>query len=418
MSGIIISIASSCAGTCCTTCLCEICKCACNSIGSKLSRYIYSAHFLIIMIIALIIRDHGQELINKLPWISTQLIGQPSQIWYGQQGVNRISFSSFLYFFTLSFLTYITKKKKNINFMIQNQYWIVKFFGWIFLIVFSFLVPDQLINNYFYLSYFGSAIFLIIQNVLFIDFLYLTNEKLLDIPNNYGIYFMILSTIFCFITSILVIIYLHDNFINENCMLNNQLLIITLVLNGIYSTLTLVPQIEHASIFPSSIMFLYNLYLCYTSLISQPVESTCYQSESFLANDHSEIILYFGVLSTIASIIYSSFRIGSLSTDIPSTNHQELLPESSEISIGKASDEDIQINQINIDYNYSFFHLIFGLASMYIVTLYNGWDQKSDIIIGSGWSNVWIKIINCWILSLLYIWSLIAPIICKSRTFI
>lgn len=414
MSSILISIASNCAATCCTTCLCESCKCVSNSIGSKLSRHFYSIHFFVVMVIAFILRDHGQELINKIPWIITQLLGQPSQIWYGQYAVNRISFSSFLYFGSLSFLTNLAKKKKKINFKIQNQYWIVKFFFWIILCFFSFLISNKIINYYYYLSYLGSIIFLLIQDILFIDFLYLTNEKLLNINNNYGLYFMSISSIFCFISSMSIIIYLHQNFSNEKCILNNLFLIITLVLNTIYSTLTFLPHIEHASIFPSSIMFLYNLYLCYTSLISQPMESICYHSESIRQNDNSEFMLYFGVVSTMASIIYSSFRIGSISKNILPSNNQKLLIDESEIKLDMESKEN---NEIIIEYNYSFFHFIFSLGSMYIVTLYNGWDKESNIIIGSGWTNVWIKIINSWVLSLLYIWTLIAPAICKSRVF-
>lgn len=414
MLSVIISTASSCAATCCTSCLCESCKCVSNCIDSKLARYIYCIQFLLVLILTWILRDYGHEMIDKIPWIARQLIVKQSDQWYSEQMVNRISISSFSYFGCLVILTYFSKSKRNICSKIQNNFWFIKFLFWLFLIAVSFCYPVNIIENYYLVTYFGSSLFLLIQIILFIDFLYLLNQKLLDLDDNNGIYLMSFLTILCYCLSIGLVIYLYQYYVSDNCILSNIFLMSVLLLGGLYSVLTIMPKIEHGSLFPSSIMFLYNLYLCYSSFQSFPSDDDCSYSQSLIENKNSKLILYLGVLSTLGSVIYSAFRTGSIQN--LSSNNQ--ISDQKFLSMDQYTDTELGKPDTNVvNYNYSFFHLIFSLASMYIVTLFNGWDQKSELLIGIGWNNVWVKIISSWILSILYIWTLIAPLICKSRDF-
>ena len=71
-----------------------------------------------------------------------------------------------------------------------------------------------------------------------------------------------------------------------------------------------------------------------------------------------------------------------------------------------------------IPYNYSFFHLIFALASMYMAMLFTGWGTASAMEkdrIDMGWASVWIKISAQWVISLLYAWTLVAPTVFPDR---
>lgn len=72
-----------------------------------------------------------------------------------------------------------------------------------------------------------------------------------------------------------------------------------------------------------------------------------------------------------------------------------------------------------VTYVYSFFYLIFALASMYSAMLLTGWGNSNiqGDIIDVGWSSVWVRIITQWITACLYIWSLIAPMVLKDRDF-
>jgi hypothetical protein len=72
-----------------------------------------------------------------------------------------------------------------------------------------------------------------------------------------------------------------------------------------------------------------------------------------------------------------------------------------------------------VTYNYSFFHLIFALASTYIAMLLTGWGRGGDErnLLDIGWASVTMKLLTLWFTGLLYIWVLIAPAVVQDREF-
>merc|ERR1712157_357747 len=68
-----------------------------------------------------------------------------------------------------------------------------------------------------------------------------------------------------------------------------------------------------------------------------------------------------------------------------------------------------------VDYSYSFFHLVFALACMYVAMLMTGWGspaahQGKDTI-DVGWTSYWV-------MGGLYTWTLVAPVLLKDREFL
>ena len=87
---------------------------------------------------------------------------------------------------------------------------------------------------------------------------------------------------------------------------------------------------------------------------------------------------------------------------------------------GEVEDKDQKTDPKPVTYVYSFFHLIFALASMYSAMLLTGWtNARTDgqELIDVGWSSVWVRIATQWVTAGLFIWSLIAPIIFPDREF-
>lgn len=73
-----------------------------------------------------------------------------------------------------------------------------------------------------------------------------------------------------------------------------------------------------------------------------------------------------------------------------------------------------------VTYSYSFFHLIFSLASMYSAMLLTGWSTsvgESGRLVDVGWPSVWVRIVTGWTTAGLFIWSLIAPVLFPEREF-
>lgn len=72
-----------------------------------------------------------------------------------------------------------------------------------------------------------------------------------------------------------------------------------------------------------------------------------------------------------------------------------------------------------VSYSYTFFHLIFALASMYSAMLLSGWTDSSESsdLIDVGWTSVWVRICTEWVTAGLYVWSLVAPFLLPDREF-
>lgn len=72
-----------------------------------------------------------------------------------------------------------------------------------------------------------------------------------------------------------------------------------------------------------------------------------------------------------------------------------------------------------VTYNYSFFHLVFALASAYIAMLLTGWGQGAEErgLMDIGWASVTMKLMTQWATGLMYMWVLLAPRLLQDREF-
>ena len=76
-------------------------------------------------------------------------------------------------------------------------------------------------------------------------------------------------------------------------------------------------------------------------------------------------------------------------------------------------------------YSYSFFHLTFALASLYMCMLLTNWmvlshshDAASGgLKVNSGNAAVWVKVVTSWTTHAIYAWSLLAPVLFPTREF-
>jgi len=73
-------------------------------------------------------------------------------------------------------------------------------------------------------------------------------------------------------------------------------------------------------------------------------------------------------------------------------------------------------------YNYSWFHIIFVLGCMYVGMLLTDWqffkttaNSDEGIYIGRSHTSMWMRVISSWLCIVLYIWSLVAPVLLPDR---
>lgn len=227
-----------------------------------------------------------------------------------------------------------------------------------------------------------------------------------------------------------------------SCSLNVSLITVALLVCVVFSLLSLHPAARGGSLFPSAIISLYCMYLCYSALQSEPRDYACNGlGQRLTAASGSTLAI--GMLLTLASVVYSAFRAGSntnlftledaeepllaADAEVPLTSAgldgaPDSVSERQEMRRGSrdsAREERAIAEYEPVTYNYSFFHLIFALASMYIAMLMTGWGtaaQEKDRI-DVGWTSVWVKIGAMVCTAALYCWSLMAPAIFPDREF-
>ena len=72
-------------------------------------------------------------------------------------------------------------------------------------------------------------------------------------------------------------------------------------------------------------------------------------------------------------------------------------------------------------YSWSLFHVMFALATLYVMMTLTNWYSPSASTDITSFNNnsaaMWVKIISSWLAAAIYLWSMIAPAILVDRDF-
>eukprot|EP01090_Pellita_catalonica_P000751 TRINITY_DN10524_c0_g1_i1.p1 TRINITY_DN10524_c0_g1~~TRINITY_DN10524_c0_g1_i1.p1 ORF type:complete len:228 (-),score=29.66 TRINITY_DN10524_c0_g1_i1:32-715(-) len=209
--------------------------------------------------------------------------------------------------------------------------------------------------------------------------------------------------------------------------------------------LSLHPAIQAAhkrgtGLLQSGVVTLYCSYWMLSAVMSEP-ELGGTQCNPWDGTGDSIPVLLAGVAFTIAAVGFSTFRTATQGNNLvqSTTERSSLKTESagkSDVEDGEHDHNELERNiqesaeehhgdeRDGVKYNYTFFHLTFVVASMYISMLVTNWkflsdsgNDSSDYEVDYGVTSVWVKFASSWLVLLLYIWTLIAPAILKNRDF-
>ncbi len=149
-----------------------------------------------------------------------------------------------------------------------------------------------------------------------------------------------------------------------------------------------------------------------------------------------------GALITFVAVAFSSMRAGSHAGSAPSTERTALVNNADGTADEKDDDEEAKHESaterelakkdrelLNLDehnergfepvaYNYTWFHAVMGLGSMYIGSLLSNWGSGvASWVVDKSMVSVYLKAISAFVVCLLYIWTLVAPIVLPNRDF-
>jgi hypothetical protein len=405
----------------------------------------YCFLFTLALVLSWVLRDFAKPIIEKIPWILPGSGYEPSDRWYGQQAVFRLSMGNWLFFsFMALVLLGVKYKSDKRDQYLHHGNWMVKLGLWLLFSALPFFFPNGLINMYGFIARFGGGTFLVVQMVILLDFTQTWNDTWVAMEDERYLYALLGVTVGCYagIAAIVgLLFYWFNPAAAGDCSFNVTVIVLALVVALVLGAASMHPAATNGSLFPAAVVSLYCTYLAYSALQSEPHDYQC-NSLGKQLSAASGSTLALGMAVALASVVWSALRVGSNTETFLSggsaegTAGQPLLERHDEeegTSAGLDGDAPRQQGPMTagpskgaamqdyepVSYNYSWFHFIFSLASMYIAMLMTGWGMGAEEkdLLDVGWFSVWVKLVSLVATACLYLWVLAAPAIFPERSF-
>lgn len=460
--GTLMSFAASCCGAATCSMVCSACgKCG-NSVATRI------AYALLLLVNSIL------SWIMLTPWAIEKLqhlmldyvkINCPNGDCYGWLAVHRINFALGLFHLVFAGLMFGVNNSKNPRAAIQNGYWGPKIIAWLALIVLSFLIPDPFIQAWGnYISFFGAILFLLLGLILLVDLAHTWAEYCLEqIENTDSKLWRIVligSTLGMYLGSIAMTSVQYYFFAKPDCALNQAAITINLLFWVIVSFISVHPVVqEHnpkAGLAQAAMVAIYCTYLTMSAVSMEPDDKQCNPLVRAQGTRTTSVVL--GAIVTMLTVAYTTTRAATQSLGLGNSRGGIKLPDDDEHDLvtqqpgrremraealrraveegslpadallSDDEDDDSGKNTPHDDersstqYDYSVFHIIFFLATCWVAQLLTQRYHDENPVSEGGFATVgrtyWasiVKIICAWICYLMYIWTLVAPVILPER---
>ncbi|XP_003493391.1 serine incorporator 1 isoform X3 [Bombus impatiens] len=442
-------LACLCGSTACSFC-CSQCPTCRNSTSTRI---MYALLLMLGTIAACITLAPGlQDALKKVPFCTNSSNYVPSKFTVdcesavGYLAVYRICFIIALYFFLMSIMMIRVRSSKDPRAPIQNGFWAIKYLLIIGGIIGAFFIPEKSFGTtWMYFGMIGGLLFIIIQLILIVDFAHTWADNWVgnyEDTESKGWYAALLgATLFNYAVSITGIVLLFIYFTHaDSCDLNKFFIsfnLILCVIASIISTLSTVQEHNPRSgLLQSSIVSLYVVYLTWSGISNSPdrecnpgflglISGNDADAKNRVAFDKESII---GLIIWFSCVLYSSLRTASKSSKITMSENILVQDNGADYTPVKGRNPDSETGneakvwdneEDAVAYNWSFFHLMFALATLYVMMTLTNWYQPNSNLdtLNSNTASMWVKIISSWMCLTLYIWSLIAPAVLTNRDF-
>lgn len=312
---------------------------------------------------------------------------------------------------------------------IQNGFWGIKYLIVIGICVGAFFIPEGDFDYVWMIfGMIGGFLFILIQLILIVDFAHSWAERWVgnyEETNSKTWYVALLGATFALLAVAvtgIVLLFIYFTSPGE-CTLNKFFISFNLILCFFSCVVSILPKVqEHqpkSGLLQSSIVSCYVVYLTWSGVSNSP-DSQC--NPGFLPfitkNNQTDVFdkeSIVGLVIWMLTVIYSTLRSGSSSGKMAVTSDTDNVIENEEGKTNKESDDEAE----KITYNWSFFHFVFALASLYIMMTLTNWYSPNSTLktLNANSASMWVKIVSSWLCILLYIWSMIAPMLLQHRDF-
>ncbi|XP_072465778.1 serine incorporator 2 [Notamacropus eugenii] len=437
----------SCASCLCGSAPCILCGCCPSSRNSTISRLAFTFLLFLGVLVAVIMLAPGVESqLYKLPWVcegGTSTLGIQGHIdcgsLLGHRAVYRMCFALAAFFFLFTLLMICVKTSKDPRAAIQNGFWFFKFLVLLGITVGAFYIPDGSFTNvWFYFGVVGSFLFILIQLILLIDFAHSWNQSWLwkaeerDSRCWYAGLFFFTFLFYGIAIAAIALMYTYYTH-SGGCYEGKVFISLNLVFCVCVSIVSVLPKVQEAQpnsgLLQASVISAYTMFVTWLALTNIP-DQKCNPNLPVIANttsvDPSDVYVtqwwdapsIVGLIVFILCTIFISIR-SSDNKQVNSLMQTEETPPmlngQEQASEGRAYDNE----QDGVSYSYSFFHFCLFLASLYIMMTLTNWYRPDDVTrkMVSTWTAVWVKISATWAGLVLYLWTLVAPLLLPNRDF-
>ncbi|XP_054461919.1 serine incorporator 2 [Anoplopoma fimbria] len=449
---------ASCASCLCGSASCLLSSCCPSTFNSTVSRLAFSFLMMLGTLVSIIMILPGmEEHLKKIPGFclgGTSIPGIENKvncdIIVGYKSVYRMCFAMACFFFLFSVIMIRVRSSKDPRAAVQNGFWFFKFLLLVGITVGAFFIPDGLFNTvWYYFGVVGSFFFIVIQLILLVDFAHSWNQAwLVKAENgNSKCWFAALLTftiVFYALAFIAVVLFYVFYTQGDDCTEHKVFISLNFIFCIVVSIVAILPKVQEAQstsgLLQASFISLYTMYItwsamsnnpnrkCNPSLLSlvQPISTTPAPGPAPTKAPGS--VQWWDAQGIVGLII---FLFCTLYASIRSSNNNQvnklMLTEEGDgltTDYEAATGEDgvrraVDNEEEGVTYSYSFFHLCLCLASLYIMMTLTNWYMPDDDYqtMQSTMPAVWVKISSSWIGLLIYLWTLVAPVVLSDRDF-
>ncbi|XP_061453258.1 serine incorporator 2 [Rhineura floridana] len=450
-----------CLGICsvlsCVSCLCGsapclLCGCCPSTKNSTITRLSFTLFLFLGTLVSIIMIIPGVEAeLHKLPGFcegGNLLLGAQGKVncksFLGHKSVYRMCFATAAFFFLFALMMICVRSSKDPRASIQNGFWFFKFLILIGITVGAFYIPDGSFTSvWFYFGVVGAFFFILIQLILLIDFAHSWSQIWLrnaDEGNSKSWYAALLIFTFLFYAvSIAAVVLLYVYYTKpDSCTVNKALISLNLIFCVVVSVVSILPKVQnaqpHSGLLQASIITLYTIFITWSAMANVPdkycnptllIRTEGNGTSSVPAN--GQLTQWWDAPSIVGLVIFilCTFFISIRSSDHAQVNKMMLTEESPAMLGGGNTDPEGGVHRAydneedGVTYNYTFFHICLFLASLYIMMTLTNWyrPEENHQVLTSPWTAVWVKISSSWVGLLLYVWTLVAPIVLPDRDF-
>ncbi|PZC87135.1 hypothetical protein B5X24_HaOG201371 [Helicoverpa armigera] len=427
---------------CCGSAACSLCCSACPSCANSTStRLMYTLMLLLVMVAACITLAPGlQDEMKKVPFCknSTHYIPGDFKVdcdkAVGYLAVYRICFAACLFFVLMALITIGVKSSKDPRAGVQNGFWGIKYLLVIGGIIGAFFIPEgQFASTWMVFGMIGGFCFIVIQLILIIDFAHSWAERWVsnyEESQSRGWYAaLLLAMLTAYALALIGVVLLYVYYTKSSgCELSKFFISINLILVVIASGISILPSVqEHqprSGLLQSAVVSLYVMYLTWSALSNASKECNSITGGSNESSFDKQSII--GLAIWVCSVLYSSIRTASSSSKITMSEHilakeggggYDSIEGADGGEAGREETKVFDNEGDGVAYSWTFFHIVFALATLYIMMTLTNWYNPSSQLSKENVASMWIKITSSWLCVGLYIWTLVAPALFPDREF-